>query len=581
MSLKAIAFTDGTKLALYSSGAPWDDSITYYNTVEVFLLENAFITAGDPSGGYVNPNLSGKRFTDMDGNVWAFTLNGSTMTATILKTDGTTVNKTLSRSYSATWDTWIWYVCCRGVTAGGLYEICWGGKRPTTSSSRQTTGTGRYLRMGYVNGISGQYNISDDAALLDPETYNAVSSSLRNLTPGSPFVNATGYKLGTAGGTTHEACDYYSNPYSSGNEDSNPFLLLSENAITDYSPPIPVEDTDPFSPGGNTGDDGTGGTGGTGDFDGTSDNIDFPTAPAVSAVDTKFISLYTPTLTELNALASYMWSSAFDLTTLKKLFANPMDCILGLSIVPVAVPSGGSRAVTVGDIATGVNMTVAGAQYIEVDCGTLNVNEFWGAYLDYDPYTKAELYLPFIGIHPLAVDDIMGKAVHIKYRVDILSGACVAFVKCGDSVLYTFIGQCSSSIPITGNDWTNVINGVLTVAGSIGTMVATGGATAPMGAAAIASTAVNSFKPSVEKSGAMSGTGGMMGIKTPYMILTRPRQALPANQNEFTGYPSFITRTLDSLEGYTEIDSCHLENIPATGEEITELENILKSGVIF
>ena len=241
---------------------------------------------------------------------------------------------------------------------------------------------------------------------------------------------------------------------------------------------------------------------------------------------------------------------------------------------------GGQSVVTVGNIPTGVSMNKAGAQYVSVDCGTLNVNEYWGAYLDYDPFTKAEIYLPYIGSHPLAVDDIMGKAVHVVYHVDILSGACCAFVKCGSSVLYSFVGQCAASIPITGNDWTNVINGVMSIAASIGTMVATGGAAAPMAASAIASTAVNSMKPNVEKSGSMSGTGGMLGVQTPYLILTRPNQAVPKRQNEFIGYPSFITRKLSSLSGYTEIENIHLNGIPATEQELSEIESLLKGGVI-
>lgn len=94
------------------------------------------------------------------------------------------------------------------------------------------------------------------------------------------------------------------------------------------------------------------------------------------------------------------------------------------------------------------------------------------------------------------------------------------------------------------------------------------------------STAVNQMKPSIEKSGAMGGTGGLLGIQTPYLILTRPRQALPNNQNVFMGYPSFITETLESIKGYTEIENIHLENIPATEEELSEIESLLKNGVI-
>ena len=321
--------------------------------------------------------------------------------------------------------------------------------------------------------------------------------------------------------------------------------------------------------------------GGTGSFDGTGDDISIPGLPSLSAVDAGFITLFNPTLAQMNNLASYMWSDLFNIDGWKKIFADPMDAILGLSIVPVAVPNGAEKEVKVGNISTGVSMTVAASQYVAVDCGTLNVNEYWGSYLDYAPYTQAEIYLPYIGTHPISIDDIMNKSVHVVYHVDILSGACCAYVQCGGTVLYSFIGQCASSIPITGDNWTNVINGAISIAGSIGSMVATGGASAPMAIGQIASTAVNAMKPTVEKSGAMGGTGGMLGVQTPYLILTRPRQALPRDQNTFMGYPAFITERLEDLTGYTEIDSIHLENVPATESELSEIEDLLKGGVIF
>ena len=354
---------------------------------------------------------------------------------------------------------------------------------------------------------------------------------------------------------------------------SSEFIEFFKNANSDTRPP--KECTDPYGKGG---DSETGG--GTGDFDGTGNDIDIPDLPTLSSVDTGFITLFNPSASELRNLANYMWGDLFDVSTWKKIFADPMDAILGLSIVPVAVPNGGSSDITVGNISTGVSMNKAASQYVAVDCGTLNVNEYWGGYLDYDPYTKAEIYLPYIGIHPLAVDDIMNKPVHVVYHIDILSGACCAYVKCGGSVLYSFVGQCSCSIPITGNDWTNVVNGALSIAASIGTMVATGGASAPMSVTSIASTSVNSMKPNVEKSGSLGGMGGMLGVQTPYLILTRPRQALPARQNEFMGYPSFITMSLGDCSGYTEIEKIHLENIPATEQELSEIENLLKGGVI-
>lgn len=375
--------------------------------------------------------------------------------------------------------------------------------------------------------------------------------------------------------------------YSTHSTTSTQYEFNLSSLLDEYEPEVkPLPDDDPYEPGGEAGEDGAGG-----DFDDTSEPIDIPSLPSLSAADTGFITLFNPSLTQLQQLAAYMWTGAFDIDAFRKIFADPMDCILGLSIVPVAVPNGPTRAVTVGNISTGIVMTTAASQYVEVDCGSINVNEYWGAYLDYDPYTKAEIYLPFIGTHPVAVDDIMKKTVTIKYHVDILSGACTAYIKCGSSVLYQFIGQCTSSIPVTGNDWTNVINGVLSIAGSIGTMVATGGLSAPVSAGTvaalgatggqIASTAINTMKPSIEKSGAISGTGGMLSVLKPYIILTRPRQALPRSQNSFMGYPSFITENLGALSGYTEIEAVHLSGIPGTDEELQELETLLYKGVIF
>lgn len=341
--------------------------------------------------------------------------------------------------------------------------------------------------------------------------------------------------------------------------------------VTEYDP-----DPDPFEPGGNTQPGGGGGS-----FDNTSTPVDIPGLPSVSAASTGFISLFNPTLSQLNDLASYLWSDLFEIDGWKKLFADPMDAILGLSILPVAIPSGGTREVKVGNIGTGISLTVAASQFVEVDCGSIDVNEYWGAYLDYEPYTQAQIFLPYIGMRPVSVDEIMGKTVRVVYHVDILTGACCCFVKCGDSVLYTYNGQCSIPIPITGANYTSVVNGVISIAASVGSLVATGGASAPTAVPSIASSAVNQMKPSIEKSGSISGSAGVLNMQTPYLILIRPRQALPSKQNEFIGYPSLVTVQLAELTGYTEVQSIHLENIPATQEELGEIQSLLEGGVIF
>lgn len=593
MGLKCINFTNGLRLPIFpSSGSEEYEENTRvfspWGVVSMYAMKNAIITAADSSGKFINPGIVGQTLTDMDGNTWKFT-----------KKDDNTINLLITSPSNDTMSCDLANATSYGPTAYNLVAVddnmtlqvhCISDIDRVVARSLTNDRFGKGITEGYVENWNGEYSFYSDITLVDyvgdgqddnwSGKFGRMSTQMRNIFAGDTFCHIQGLHLTGRGAPSEDpdeyinANDFYIRPfYGSGTS----YTLSSfnfNNSISDFDDD---EKIDPFAPGGSTEP-----SDGIGDFDDTSDEIAIPDLPTLDATDTGFITLFNPSLTELRSLASYMWSNLFDIDTFRKLFADPMDCILGLSIVPVAVPNGASKEVRVGNIGTGISMTTAAQQYIKVQCGSINLKEYWGAYLDYAPYTKAEIYLPYIGTHPLAIDDVMNKTITVEYHVDILSGACTAFVKCGASVLYEFIGQCSSSVPISGNDWTNVVNGALTIASAIGSMVATGGLSAPVAASDVTSFAgtAMSMKPSVEKSGSMSGTGGMLAIQTPYIILTRPRQALPSGQNSYSGYPSFITEHLGSITGYTEVDSVHLKNIPCTGEELAEIEALLKGGVI-
>ncbi len=346
------------------------------------------------------------------------------------------------------------------------------------------------------------------------------------------------------------------------------------------------------------GDSGTGG--GDGTFDGTSDPVPIPGLPTVGATDSGFITLFAPTTSQLKALAYYMWiNPLFDVETgFKKIFSDPMDCILGLSVVPVTVPTSGAQNVTVGNLVTSVSMNVASHQYIEVDCGTIDfTSPFFGSYLDYEPYTKMSLFVPYSGVHAVNADDIIGKTVTLKYHIDILTGSLVAFLLCGDSVLYEFNGACASNIPVNSMNYASTIENAIRIAVNIGTTVATAGAAAPATTAtttqALKNTAAGinlagstaegalSLKPNIDRAGSLGGTTGIMGNQTPYFIITRPRLCKPKKQNFYKGYPSFIQCVIRDLEGkgYTEFDTVILSNTYLTDSEKDELIGILKGGV--
>lgn len=334
---------------------------------------------------------------------------------------------------------------------------------------------------------------------------------------------------------------------------------------------------------------GTPDDGGDGTRDNSSDDIDVPDNPDISASATGFITIYKPSFNQLHSFGQYLWSDDFNIDNFKKIFADPWDGIIGLSLVPLDVPTSGSRLVKVGNAETNISMSVVGNQFVEVSCGSLTISEYSGTYLDYAPYTQIDIYLPFIGIRKLDTDTVMGKTISVTYKVDVISGSCIAFIKCSDSVLYSFTGSCSLQLPITATNFNSVIMsavniGTTSIGGAIAGGLAGGIGGAITGAVGGGLTAtasnVGNMKGDVTKSGSCSGSCGIMGIQYPYIIIKRPNDCIPPHQNEFIGYPTYWTVTLGDLSGYTEVDSIHLENISATDGEKAEIERLLKGGVI-
>ena len=297
-----------------------------------------------------------------------------------------------------------------------------------------------------------------------------------------------------------------------------------------------------------------------------------------------FCTVYVPSQSELLAMSSYLWSGSFDVTQVIKLFSNPLDSILGLSAVPVDLV-GTSEQIYLGGVAlTGVTMPrYTGRTAVKVDMGSATISERYGAYLDYDPYTEFAIYVPFVGIKNLKADDIMGKTLSLMYDIDILTGACVAYLRpSGGSVLYEWAGQCAQQIPVTASNWDNIFRNAMTAATTLGTSFLAP-ASAPVLAGAVASAAAQAIaaKPRVDRSGALTGVSGWLGQLRPYIIRTIPEAYIPADQNKFIGYPAYINVTMSAISGYNEVASVHLEGIPATGNELAEIESLLKGGVIF
>ena len=71
-----------------------------------------------------------------------------------------------------------------------------------------------------------------------------------------------------------------------------------------------------------------------------------------------------------------------------------------------------------------------------------------------------------------------------------------------------------------------------------------------------------------------------MGNKKPYLIINRKNSYNANKYYTIQGYPANEYVLLSNCKGFTKKKEVHLENIPATNEEIDEINTLLKEGVI-
>lgn len=272
---------------------------------------------------------------------------------------------------------------------------------------------------------------------------------------------------------------------------------------------------------------------------------------------------------------------------------------------------------------------------VSIDWGEIELNEFWGNFLDYAPHTKIDLYLPWCtGMVSIDPHDCLPGKLNVITNIELAKGTCIHNIFGNKGALIgTYSGTCGSQLPMTAIDSSGKALAFVTAAASaVVAGAAAGGARSagisaandwrttarayametargldPMTArntvareaiaqaeapyntirtratrAAVASSiAAFRIPPSVTRSGSFTANGAGLSIQYPYVMLSRPEQNVPDKYGRHYGYPSNVYITLGALDGYTEVSSIHLDGIKtATISELEELDNLLKGGVI-
>lgn len=148
------------------------------------------------------------------------------------------------------------------------------------------------------------------------------------------------------------------------------------------------------------------------------------------------------------------WGDLIAKTLDSFLVQNPVDCIVSLKKYPVKeIPNTGDLT----NIHYGRYSTGSAAGYpCTADVYTYAFTpkriqpRFGNSYLDYEPQTSAELYIPYCGSISLKMCDILDKQLEPFLCVDYHTGQCTGFVMADGIVIETIQGTIAVDVPITG-----------------------------------------------------------------------------------------------------------------------------------
>lgn len=284
------------------------------------------------------------------------------------------------------------------------------------------------------------------------------------------------------------------------------------------------------------------------------------------------------------------------------LFADSNDYVISIMYFPINI----QNFVTIGtneSIVLGKQLTALSASPVTAKAyytlGTIYINKHFGNFLDFAPYTKFTLSIPYfekIDLDPsLIYSKTTVNTLYVYMSLDTISGKATVYVY--NDTTKVLVASKSTQLGIVvplgkTNEQEQTRNNILqgiSLVGSLGTLAlgaSTGNGLAIAGGLALATkTTVTAIQNNVDKlvgyNGLQGSRDGLAVDKKMLLITERPIVVSQPDVNVL-GKPCMKTLTLSSLTyGYCKVSEIHFNamgyNIYQT--EIDEIVALLKQGV--
>jgi len=338
---------------------------------------------------------------------------------------------------------------------------------------------------------------------------------------------------------------------------------------------------------------------GKGSFDNSSDKITPSSKPTLTPLSSNLVHAYKVDVATLNNIANAIyvdlandWSSIE--TALEAIYnaifaAKYVDYLLDLLILPINVPAPNAVDVKVGGkyltLSTGrVQSYLVTEPYVDFDCGTITIPEYWANFLDYTG-TKVKLFLPYIGYVDIQPEYVISGELSVRYRFNVLDGSFIVYVlstsgksELEESMIGQYAGVAAVHVPLQASDYATKVSGLISAIGTVAAGMAAGGVGAMAGAANLGNTLMQ--KPGSTHANGYNASSSYLSHRCPYLIIERQVSQFSEKYMEEVGLPLNVMRTLGSMTGLTKCEAAHLDTIPCSVEGKERISQLMADGII-
>ena len=255
--------------------------------------------------------------------------------------------------------------------------------------------------------------------------------------------------------------------------------------------------------------------------------------PSEERVD--FFTIYEPTNANMKKINDTIFINAGDSNTV-----NVLQYFSSYKKFYCKIPVAGYKQLKGGRYDFGEQAPYVKDHTIIVDCGSVEIAEHYQSLLDYSPFSRLTIYLPFIGFQELDDKLVVGHTLKVQYVVDVLSGRCLAQLYVDSTELKSCIAEYGGTIAadeIFGGDSGYNYYGAYELMTTL-----------------------------------------QLGELSCY-VLIHTKIPLEGDIVNYKGLPTNEIVKVGDVTGFIKYSSIHVDGMTATDIEKSEIENLLMSGI--